>query len=52
MTHTKDGMHLGNSQWCVDKTCWCVFEEFMRSDRAVINRLHTNIVHTSTLACG
>ena len=24
----------------------------MRSDRAVINRLHTNIVHTSTLACG
>ena len=19
MTHTKDDMHLGNSQWCVDK---------------------------------
>ena len=34
------------------KRCCSVLEEFMRSDRAIINRLHTNIVHISTLACG
>ena len=34
------------------KTCCSVLEEFTRSDRAIINRLHTNIVHISTLACG
>ena len=52
MTHIKYDTHLSNSQWRVDKTFRCVREEFMRSDRAVINRLHSNIVHTSTIACG
>ena len=48
MSYIKDDTHLGNSQWRIDKR---VLEECVMSDRAVINRLHTNIVHTSTLAC-
>ena len=49
MSYIKDDKHLGNSQWRIDKT---VTEECVMSDRAVIKTLHTNIVHTSTLACG
>ena len=48
MSYIKDDTHLGNSQWRIDKR---VTEECVMSDRAVIKTLHTNIVHTSTLAC-